>query len=95
VVSIPNELTAFVIGFNGERLRRMHQTSGAYLFVPKDYNTLTNERLIQISGNEQAADFCTLEIQYIVAQVAPLLNIDLAEFKKTVAAVKQNFREII
>ena len=45
-VSIPNAITAFIIGYNGERVRKLHQLTGAYIFVPKDYNTLTDERII-------------------------------------------------
>jgi hypothetical protein len=45
-ISIPNALTAFVIGYQGEKAKKLHASTGAYIFVPKDYNTLTDERVI-------------------------------------------------
>ena len=53
-ISVPNALTTFIIGHNGERVRKLHQLTGAYIFVPKDHNALTDERVIQVSGNERA-----------------------------------------
>jgi hypothetical protein len=45
-ISVPNAVTAFIVGLNGERVRKLHQQTGAYIFVPKDYNALTDERII-------------------------------------------------
>jgi len=94
-VSIPNALTAFIIGYNGERIRKLHQLTGAYIFVPKDYNTLTDERIIQLSGNEKSVEFCKKEIKFIVARIAPLLDIKLDEFKRNKKNIKFNFEKLI
>jgi hypothetical protein len=94
-VSIPNQCTAFIIGYNGERIRKLHQLTGAYIFIPKDYNTLTDERLIQLSGNDRSVEFCTNEIKYIVQQVAPLLQINLDEFRRTKQVIKENFKKLL
>ena len=63
--------------------------------MPKDYNTLTDERLIQLSGNDKSIEFCKKEIKYIVKKVAPLLDINLAEFKVNKKNIKQNFKTIL
>ncbi len=94
-VSIPNAVTAFIIGYNGERIRKLHQLTGAYIFIPKDYNTLTDERLIQLSGNDKSVEFCKKEIKFIVSKVAPLLNINLEEFKRSKRNIKENFIEML
>ena len=57
-MSIPNALTAFIIGNNGEKVRKLHQMTKAYIFVPKDFNLLTDERVIQLSGSEASVDQC-------------------------------------
>lgn len=62
--------------------------TGAYIFVPKDYNTLTNERIIQLSGNDKSVEFCKNEIKFIVDRVAPLLDIKLDEFKRNKKNIK-------
>jgi KH domain len=62
-LSIPNLLTAFVIGYNGERVRKLHSYTGAYIFIPKDYNTITDERVIQLSGNDKSVKLCKKEIK--------------------------------
>jgi hypothetical protein len=69
--------------------------TGAYIFVPKDYNTLTNERIIQLSGNDKSVEFCKNEIRYIVERVAPLLEINIDEFKRNKRNVKSNFEKLI
>ncbi len=56
--------------------------------MPKDYNTLTDERLIQLSGNYKSVEFCSREIKYVVEQVAPLLNISLDEFQQNKLKIK-------
>ena len=94
-VSIPNQITAFIIGYNGERVRKLHQLTGAYIFVPKDYNTLTDERIIQLSGNDKSVDFCKKEIKFIVSHIAPLLDIDMTEFKKNKKNIKVNFEKLL
>jgi hypothetical protein len=94
-ISIPNAVTAFIVGLNGERLRRLHQQTGAYIFVPKDYNALTDERVIQVSGNERAVATCREEIHKVVEEIAPLLKIDLIEFRATKKVIEDNFKKII
>lgn len=94
-MSIPNALTAFIIGYNGERIRKLHQLTGAYIFVPKDYNTLTAERVIQLSGNDKSVEFCKKEIKFIVNRIAPLLDIKLDEFKRNKRNIKSNFERLI
>lgn len=94
-ISVPNAVTAFIVGINGERVRKLHQQTGAYIFVPKDYNALTDERIIQVSGNERAVATCKAEIKKIVAEIAPLLGIDLAEFKATKKVIEDNFKKMM
>ena len=94
-VSIPNRVTAFIIGYNGERVRKLHQLTGAYIFVSKDYNTLTDERIIQLSGNDKSVEFCKKEIKFIVNQIAPLLEIDLSSFKRNKRQIKCNYEKIL
>ena len=50
--------------------------------MPKDFNTLTDERILQLSGNDKSVEFCGKEIKSIVTVMAPLLNIDLSDFKR-------------
>ena len=69
--------------------------TGCYIFVPKDYNTLTEERLIQLSGNNNAVLFIKNEIEFIVQQTAGLVGINLDEFEKNKKEVKEHFREIL
>ncbi len=92
-MAIPNFTTAFVIGYNGSRIRKLYSLTGAQIFVPADYNTFTDERLIQLSGPLRSVQFCKGEIEKIVNQVAPLLGIDLDAFQKNKLAVRTNFRE--
>jgi hypothetical protein len=40
-------------------------------------------------------EFCKREIKYIVQQVAPLLGINLAEFKVNKKNIKENFKTIL
>ena len=63
--------------------------------MPKDYNTLTEERLIQLSGNNNAVLFIKNEIEFIVQQTAGLVGINLDEFEKNKKEVKEHFREIL
>lgn len=94
-VSIPNQCTAFIIGMNGEKVKKLHQTTGAYIFIPKDYNPLTDERVIQLSGNEKAVKQCQHEIKKIVKDVAPLVGVDISEFKATRKVVHENVKRIM
>ena len=73
----------------------MHQLTGAYIFVSKDYNTLTDERLIQLSGNDKSVDFCKKEIKFIVNQIAPHLDIDLVSFKRKKRQIKSNYEKLL
>lgn len=63
--------------------------------MPKDYNALTDERVIQVSGNERAVSTCREEIQKVVEEIAPLLKIDLIEFKATKKVIEENFKKLI
>ena len=63
--------------------------------MPKDYNTLTDERIIQLSGNDKSVDFCKKEIKFIVSHIAPLLNINMIEFKKNKKNIKINFEKLL
>ncbi len=92
---MPNALTAFIVGNNGERVRKLHDQTGAYIFVPKEYNTFTDERIIQVSGNERSVAQCKSEIKKIVSETAPLLGIDLQEFKATKKVIEENFKKIM
>ena len=94
-ISIPNAVTAFIVGHNGERVRKLHQQTGAYIFVPKDYNALTEERVIQVSGNDRAVEACRLEIKKIVAEIAPQIDIDMEEFKAKKKVIEENFKKIM
>ena len=88
-------MTAFIVGHNGERVRKLHQQTGAYIFVPKDFNALTEERVIQVSGNERAVTACKTEIKKIVSEIAPLLDIDMNEFKAKKKVIEENFKKIM
>ena len=90
-VSIPNPITAFIIGHNGEKVKKLHQQTGAYIFIPKDYNSIINERKIQLSGNDNSVKHCKKQIKDIVKEIAPLLQIDLKEWK----SVKKSFEDTI
>ena len=94
-ISVPNALTAFIVGNNGVRVRKLHDQTGAYIFVPKDYNTFTDERVIQVSGNERSVSQCKAEIKKIVTETAPLMGIDLQEFKATKKVIEENFKKIM
>ena len=63
--------------------------------MPKDYNALTDERVIQVSGNERAIQQCKDEIKKIVKEIAPLLGIDMDEFKATKKVIEENFKKIM
>lgn len=56
---------------------------------------MTDERLIQLSGNDKSVEFCKKEIKFIVSKVSPLLNIDLEEFKRSKRNIKENFIEML
>ncbi|CDW73457.1 kh domain containing protein [Stylonychia lemnae] len=94
-VSIPNAMTAYIIGFHGEKVKALHQQTGAYIFIPKDHNTLTDERVIQLSGNENSVQLCKNLIKNIIQQMAPHLNIDMDEFKATKQVVEENFKKFM
>ncbi|TNV84434.1 hypothetical protein FGO68_gene9849 [Halteria grandinella] len=91
-ISVPNAVTAFIVGINGERVKKLHQLTNAYIFVPKDFNALTDERVIEVSGNDKAVQQCQQEIKRIVKETAPLLGIDLEEFKAKKKVIEDNFR---
>jgi len=40
-------------------------------------------------------EFCKKEIKFIVLKVAPLLNINLEEFKRSKRNIKENFIEML
>ena len=63
--------------------------------MSKDYNTLTDERIIQLSGNDKSVDFCKKEIKFIVNQIAPLLDIDLVSFKRKKRQIKSNYEKLL
>ena len=63
--------------------------------MPKDYNTLTDERIIQLSGNDKSVEFCKKEIKVIVGRIAPLLEIKLDDFKRNKKNIKFNFEKLI
>jgi hypothetical protein len=94
-VSIPNAVTAFIVGYNGERIKRLHQLTGAYIFVPKDFNTLTDERILQLSGNDKSVEFCAKEIKQIVTVMAPLLEIDLSAFNRKRRGIRSKFERLL
>ena len=48
-----------------------------------------------MSGNERAVAACRLEIKTIVNEIAPLLGIDMGEFKATKKVIEDNFKKII
>jgi len=51
--SIPNSLTGLIIGKNGDTIKALHNKCGAYIFIPKQYDTATNERILELSGSEE------------------------------------------
>ena len=48
-----------------------------------------------MSGNDKAVAGCKAEIKKIVKDVAPLIGIDLSEFKATKKVVEENFKRIM
>ena len=48
-----------------------------------------------MSGNDKSVEFCKKEIKFIVLKVAPLLNINLDEFKRSKRNIKENFIEML
>ena len=94
-VPIPKALTAFIIGHNGEKVKKLHSLTGAYIFIPKDFNALTDERIIQLSGNDKSVASCKSEIKRIVKEIAPMLGIDLDEFKATKKVIEENFKKVM
>lgn len=69
--------------------------TGAYIFIPKDFNILTDERIIQLSGNDKSVQLCKVEIKKIVKEISPLIGIDLVEFKATKKVVQENFTKLM
>jgi len=56
---------------------------------------LTEERIIQVSGNDRSVITCKAEIKKIVKDIAPLLGIDLSEFKATKRVIEENFKKMM
>ena len=48
-----------------------------------------------MSGNDKSVEFCKKEIKYIVNQIAPLLDIDMSEFKKNRKNIRVNFEKML
>ena len=59
---IPNSLTGLIIGKNGDTIKQLHNKCGAYIFIPKQYDMSTNERVLELSGSEDQIDRAKKEI---------------------------------
>ena len=46
-------MTGLVIGKAGDTVKNLHNKTGAYIFIPKSYDTVTNERILELSGSEE------------------------------------------
>eukprot|EP00347_Sterkiella_histriomuscorum_P018338 403345886 len=94
-VGIPNKLTSYIIGHEGAWVKRLHHETGAYIFIPKDHNALTDERIIQLSGNEKAVSQCKKSIKDYVKSLALQTGIDLKEFKATKKLMEEGFKKVM
>ena len=65
--AIPNTLTGLIIGKNGDTIKQLHNKCGAYLFIPKQYDTTTNERILELSGSEEQIDKAKREIRKLLS----------------------------
>ena len=50
---IPNSLTGLIIGKNGETIKQLHNKCGAYVFIPKQADHNSGERVLELSGSEE------------------------------------------
>jgi far upstream element-binding protein len=72
---IPNTLTGLIIGKNGETIKQLHNRCGAYVFIPKNIDSSSHERILELSGTEEQIDRAKKEIQKVLNNAAYIKNI--------------------
>lgn len=61
-LKIPNKMVGLIIGRGGETVKIIHESTGCYIFIPKESRPGEDFREIQLSGPKESVETCKKEI---------------------------------